>query len=338
MRILKSNQTLYPLLQDLKFFNRILIGIAFCVCISCNYDDNTAFYVETEISFLLYEIPNSNQQSIISIENNEVTYDWQRSVGISPASLGDMEGKDGYLWISDIDNKRIIQIIPDDRRIEEIYDTGNMSPHHISIGERYIAITDTTQRSIAFIHLRKGDIFVRSLEERGGIIHYKSNKFYVQAGKQRIAIFNAQALANTHTLEVTGSIKDLQEAEDRFIAVYSVQQTEQLFTSRIDINIDAFTILESSTRFTKIRHSPFNAANFGKEYLEDVSLDSNGNISSIGLTEIDDYEVDFFEGEVYFQRDDSLFKYQIATQENTFLGQIEGKMRSSWFYKDFIGE
>jgi len=306
----------------------------------CEYDVDEEFYIETRISFLLFEDSNNQDKSILALEDTILTFDWQKKIGLNASSLGDMQGSGSYLWVSDVQGNRILKIDPTAQRAVEIYELGTITPHLMSIGETYILISDTTTTRAGFIHIDKQDIYTRSLPEIPGKSLYRSNKFYLQTGDDILTIFNEQALSPTHSLKLKGTINDLQVEDEKFIVVYTHREdnSETLQASRINYNTDAFTLKEADTRFRKVRHSPYSVANFGKEYLENITLDFDGRLSVNNLNQVADFEADFFESRLFFMRLDSLFSYDIPVSDIRFLGKVEGKMARSWFYEDFIGK
>ncbi len=319
----------------------LVVGFSLIMAtMGCDYDVDEEFYIETSISFILFADSNSQDKSILAIEDTTLTFDWQKKIGLNTNSIGDLQGSGAYLWVSDIQRNRILKIDPTAERAIEIYELETITPHLISIGETYILISDTTTTKAGFIHINKQDIYTRSLTNIPGKSIYRSNKFYLKTGNDVITIFNEQALSATHSLKLNGMIRDLQIEDEKFIVVYTYreQNSETLQESRINYNTDAFTLKEADTRFRKVRHSPYAVANFGKEYLENITLDFDSKLSVNNLNSVSDFEVDFFESRLFFLRSDSLFSYAIPLSNTRFLGKVKGKMARSWFYEDFIGK
>jgi len=310
--------------------------ITVCTIASCDYDVDEEFFIITRSSYFLVESATSNEKSILQIQDSLVTPNWDRRLGISRNQLGDLAGVNDQFWVSDISANRLLAIDPETEAIEDIIELGELVPHYMSVGSTHILISDTLHNRLGFLNMRNSELTLRAASAMPLQSTYRSQKFYVLMAPNQIGVWSERAFALIDVLSLQHQINDIQVDNQKFVVVYSGDSL--LFESKIDVNTDAFTQIETPTNFQKVRLSPFSTANFEKELLTPVALTANHRIATLSIDQVRDFEVDFFEGELYILQKDTLNRYNAATGSSRFLSTFQGKFIRSYFYQDFIGK
>ncbi|MDW8236553.1 MAG: hypothetical protein RMK98_08055 [Bacteroidia bacterium] len=80
-----------------------------------------------------------------------------------------------------------------------------------------------------------------------------------------------------------------------------------------------FVLSATPTSVRKKQFSPYTQKAFGTEYLGEVALSVSGFLVPGGWDRIRDFSCDFLGGKVYCLREDSVWRYDVATGEKQFL-------------------
>ena len=301
--------------------------------VSCQFDNDESFWIRTLSTYFLEE--SLEGRRIIRLDENGVNPHWEQQLGLEGDDISDMAGAGDRLWLTSASRQSVYEISARSGQLLNEYTIPNVQPSGIGVGDKYVLLTDSVNHQVVFLDKKKGDWVVRENIIRPGKVTYRSPLFFVEIDREQVGIFDARALALTQELIVGRPIFDLQNDNRFFTLVYSGQDT--VFESRIDFstrNIGG----RVRTRFNKIRHSPFRSVDVGRELLDPVSLLQDQTLSLGPDGPVNDFEVDFFEGLIYFQRNDSLFRHPLSSLPQEYIVPMSGKFLRTFYYQDFIGE
>ena len=309
------------------------IGLSIWLMVSCSFDQDDGSYPITKAAYILLADSLEQNKRILRVNQNVFEPNWQLSFGINQVS--DITGLGNLLWLANVSSQQIAQVDLAENQIQESFNTAPLFPHYICVGTDYVLISDTVNQALGFLRLKNGALTQRSLDRPPGMASYRSGRFYVRVGKFEIVAWQEQALANIGNWTFTHQIVDIQQ--DNMLSTYIYTKDTALFQSAINYNTLQLDRDELAVTFDKIRHTPYQNVNFGKEYLSNVFL-TGSRLSMRKAPEANDFEVDFFESNIYLQYGDSLYAYLIPEDKNIPLGQLSGKMLKAHYLREPIGK
>ena len=301
--------------------------------LACNFDDDAEFQVQTQAIYFLTE--GTEEKSVTRVTNSGVESNWESSLGLEGNAISGIAGRGDRLWIALEEQQSILEIDAGSGQILERYSTDPVSPSSLGIGDEYVLVSDSMNNQIAFLNKKNGEWIIRGNVSRPGQIVYRSALFFVVSDQTKVGIWDARAFALTQEVSIGRSIFNIQNDNRFFTYVFSGKDT--VFRSRIDYTTRNASEAPERVRFKKILFSPFRTADFGTEWLEPITLSPDQTLSAGPTGQIDDFEVDFFSSNLYYQRNDSLFRFGLGTASNEYLAPMSGKFCRAFYYTDFIG-
>jgi len=259
--------------------------------------------------------------------DGSISNEWGENLGMhNPA---DIAGNGKELWVSLADERKLLLIDLEVENQISTYDLGQFQGHFLSLGTRYLLMCDTLGRQLGFFHLSKRELTLIALDLVPGKAIYRSAKFFLVLDNQQVAIYSEDALAPIETLSFSRPIVDL-VLDNRF---YTWVYTRDSLSYRASISWNSHSIVEPEQEVaeSKLRHSPFLRANFGKEYTGPISL-INNRLSNFPSPPANDFEVDFFEAKTWFTFRDSLKSKEVFENEIQVHGPFTGNFRNAYFY------
>ncbi|MEM6634023.1 MAG: hypothetical protein AAF694_30385 [Bacteroidota bacterium] len=305
---------------------------------ACTFDDDGEFFPITSQAFFLLGADEGTNRRFVRIEGDQVTENVGTQWGVSQEQVGDFYLDEEILWIGDVTQKRLIKIDLEDSEDQESIDLGQLTPHFLQAGDRHVLLSDTLSNQIGFLHKRRMDLVVRTLEEQPGIAAYRSGKFYLQIGDSSVSIFQEQSFSETDKFDLGGPIKSIQiDPSTTFTYVYFLN--EELMGVRIDFNTNGLSGFSIPNGVEKILHSTIDTPRFDKESTGLATLFSDGifRLEALSLGQVEDVSVDFFENQVYIRQLGQWIRRDVRTGEQLELGSLTGNFYRSAFYRDFIG-
>ncbi len=278
-------------------------------------DDDSVYEIKTRASFFLVQTP-SNALSIYKYANHSIEADWNAKVGVPNAELSDVEILDDMLWIASGTQQAILQVSPTYASVKEKFASLPLAPHYIAVGETQIMVCDTTANRIAFVKRRNGKVQILEFEGHPGPCIYNVGKFYLTKNDSLVAIYDEQAMTTRAVLNLGMQIDEI--LLNRYHLIYvSGHNAVSVRQALLDPNGDGLVGGDSYVvQFQKYRPTPYFAARFGREYLRDLSLINGKIVSDNAVTMADsttDFEVDFFEGTLFYLRDGHLVARNMAS-------------------------
>lgn len=314
-----------------------------CLCCfllleGCTLDDDTEFFPVSTQAYFLTQLRNGQSKRFFRVINDQVERDVASQWGISQPDVGDFDIEGGYLWISNIEAGRLLKIELETDVVQEDIGLGSFNAHHFQVGNTYIGMSDTLNRTLGFLDKKKLDLTLRPLDAQPGIIAYRSSKFYIQLADSLLTIFQEQSLSEIARGNAEGPIQSVQvDPSSASNFVYSGE--ESLMGFSINFNTDALTRVSLPDSVQKILHSTIDSPRFGKEISGRATLFRSGilQLNSLQRAGVSDVEVDFFDGQVYIITEGEVARVDIRTEEVSPLGILSGKFLRSGFYIDNIG-
>lgn len=303
---------------------------------SCDNDEG--FEMVTKKSYLLAKDSVTNKHEILKISDN-TAINWAVPLS-SNGILGDICGKNNVFWVSDIQNKEIIQLNAFDESKEKTFQT-TIIPHYICVGESHLIVCDTIAKKIDYIELKNAKSQIFSLDEAPMLPTAANHKFYVKEGTKNLGIYDETNFGKRENILFKHKIADIQVDVNVQVGVWvQTSKNDTIYQSCISLLFDAFSYPNrfreelAISPYTKKRYSPYSNKSFGKETLIPVSI-YKGKISLLaGEKNITDFEIDFFDSNIYYLKAGQIYRYNINQKKTNQLGAFSGSFLKSYFYID----
>ncbi len=306
-----------------------LTFLSLLLCMACSFDGDLEYIPRTQAAYFLIQDTFSGPKSILSIQKGRMISSWQEQIGLSTFDLGDMSGNERSFWVSDVARREVLEIDLSNQLVKNRFVVKGLSPHLICIGERQMLISDTSQYKIGFMELKSGALLIRAVDALPGFATYRSQKFFLVSDGNQIDIYHEKALAKLNTITLSQKIDDIQLDNGFYTYIYGYA-TRGGFEGRIDYSTNALSAEVVEKNFLKSRLSPYKRQNYGREWVLNQLLDERRTIKTIN--NIQDYEVDFFESNLYYRKDDSLFVYNYIDQSQKKMGAFTSNFLKSYFF------
>lgn len=300
----------------------------------CAFDDDTAYYPITRSALLLVGDSLDADRHLLNITDKNLAGAWEQNLNLA-GTLRHLASFENECWLSTENPGQVHRLDMPTGQLAETFSTEGLQPEYICVGEDYLLVSDKQTAQIGFIHKKKGTLTILDVPELPGEAVYRSRKFYLQVGNQSVRIFREEAIADLETVSFSRPITDLQVDNQISILVFTRDST--LFRASIDYNTNSLSLPETLENSDQTEVSPIRVAQYGKEWLREVRL-RNGQLSLGNRGQVTDFEVDFFDAQIYYAAEDSLFQYAIREQKNTAVGSFSGEILNSFFFREVIGE
>ena len=303
-----------------------MLGFAACR----GLDNDVDYEIRTQASFFLTEPVNGTGRSVVRLQDSLLIPDWNAAQGISNTHLSDLAGRESTIWLSSGEEQRILEIDLANGETEEYSNLG-MRPHFISPGLRYMMMCDTLDGKLGFLRYRTGEVQEVPVAGAPSRVVYNNEKFYLQLDTGSIAIYNERALTPVKQIDLGNHIFDIQLDKFRNCRVESSDGTQN-YLSIIEANGDFLLSENGGNANRKTRNTPYLTSRFETEYLNDVNL--NGfDLNIIEISDsVDNFEVDFFEGRLFYSWQDSLTRYDLHSRSFIDRLPFPFQMIRSWHY------
>ena len=319
----------------------LLAGIFFSLVLSaCSFDNNEDYVLETKAGLFLTQ-DSTGKKSLHRVEKDTTYEGWNVSAfGIQDADLGDMQGQDNELWVSDITHKKIIGYHLAKKERTDNFSTGALIPHYICVGDKYILLSDTVARKIGYLKRSNGDLTIWDIGYRSGKAAYKLQRFYLPAD-HRLFILSEPAISEiTHHLLQNTPFE--MAFDNRTSGFLYAKRNDTLLVSGVDIltgtlQNDNTLPRESPAGYDKIRFTPYRVATFGKELTTNLILANHRIGYALPNGGIQDFEADFFESKVYYKRNDTLYRQHLSLATPEYAHPFQAQFLGAHFYRDFSG-
>lgn len=317
------------LLLSISLFSGLLL-----LASGCNgWDDDSIYANYTRAAF--FDVSDSlGQRQLIRYIDGKATLAWNAVAEVPGTDLGEALLIADHVWLGNVQRKAIYQVAPISGEVVRRIEGLPIRPHLMAIGTKQLLIADTTANAICFVTLRNGRAYQPAYTGRPQALLYNNSRFYLQQNDSEIAIYDESALALRTTERLPTRILAIAFDRNFSLRVDSRDSTGQRFGAILDPNGDFFSTPNFLVPYDKVRYTPYFDNPFGSEYLHDLQW-KDGNLETTRgeplLDSIDDFEADFFEGKVYVQRGDSLFRYQISLDSLLEGYTFPYRMRKAFF-------
>lgn len=323
---------------------RITFGILIALTLgSCVFDDDSEYQARTKATFFLIEDTSGNGLQIVKFEGGVFEYNWGQTVTSGAATeIVDAYLFESTLWLASQNEPRVFGI---DLREEQLdielfptFDQTGQVPSFVVAHDDRLLAGFSNDSSLMFIDRTKSGASGHGLDVgvpfRGGI--YNGGKYYLQSGEHDIYIYSdvGEALINKLTVQDTIIQFFLTIRKDVWIYAKNGSVYSQ---SRIDANADEFeSHNEPSPVVDRALHTPYSVQTYGSEYLSDI-LTFNGAFVTPQITDsVSHFEVDFFEGKLFYQWQDSLTTYDLNADTIIQRDYFPYKIRKGFHYVDVL--
>lgn len=278
----------------------------------CNgWDDDSEFESRTRAAYFLAVNPLTGENAVHKYADGEFEMGWNQRFGISDGDVGDLFSSESTIWLSAASTGRLLEIDPADNSILQDISM----PHRVdffAIGARQIFAVDTAQDQYSFYRHRNGDVVTIDVNGSAGPVLYNNTRFYFQSDSSTISIIDEYALTSRAEATPTRRISDFQFNRFKNIVLNTSDASGSHFILLSGVD-DLLVGGEAPVTYTKARYTPYLEARFGREWVEDVRLEGNSLISGafVLADSVRNFEVDFFESDLYYQWGDSLYLYDL---------------------------
>jgi len=290
-----------------------IILFIFCAC-SKGLDDDMGFVPKYNASFFL--IQNAiDERSISCISKDGILVpNWEKKVTNEKISHFIINQSEMFICTPE---KAQIQLInlEDNSNIATI-NWQNAYPTTICLGKKYLLALDNKNNKIAYFKRKNNDFeLVKELQTHAepiSAIYHSVGRFYIQIGQYSVGVYDEAGISEVAHYSFMTKLIDL-TIDGYFNIQLTTNQNDSLFytayisvTNRLPSNE---TLLPYSNY--KLRYTPFNKPIFETEYLGNVAL-TNNIIHQVPSTDsILNFEVDFNNSTLFYQRNDSLYQYDL---------------------------
>lgn len=291
---------------------------------SCSFDQDLAYYPRTLGAYFIV-VDSLGSRHLMAVEGDGYA---ERAVA-GGAPLTGLDSRAGTLWVGAGDQARAYHGEGDRLQAAEVLDCAPLQPAYLCAGDRYLLVADTASARLGFVSLRNGEVFLRALPAPPGQPVYRSGKFFVPVGGQKVHIWQEVALAVVDSVTLAHRIVDIQ-IEPRTVLWVHTRDDSSLYAASLDYNTHQIVAAEAPLPFDHLQRSPFLWQNFGKELLGRVSL-QGGVLRPGNFREVRAVATDFFEGELYYVQADSLHRYRPRDRVSQVLGAFSGEIQRAVF-------
>lgn len=283
---------------------------------SCGWDDDSEYEARTRASFLIAEDANTGLRKVWKHEAGVLLEGWNRDLGIPDANFSGLEYLEGELWLGDAIGQRILRIDPSNDEVLERFDGLPIQPHYFSVGERYILIGDTITDQLAFIRLRNGEVIITEFEEEPGPAIHNNRLFFLQVGDSSIHVIDEWALTARHENDFSYTITEVQFNQLKNVYLTLKDDADDDYLGLLSGTDGSIAREGDPVAYQKIRYSPYLEARFGTEWLTDLRLNNTQLISGaiVFPDSMTNFEVDFFESRLFYNWQNTLYHYDLNTQ------------------------
>lgn len=277
-------------------------------------DDDSPYEIKTWASFFLV----GNVDGTLRIDKyigNSIEPEWNAKAGMPNAELSDAQMLDNAIWLASGVQRAVTRVSPTYASVQEKFGDLPIAPHYLAVGTKQIMIADTAANKVAMIKRSNGNVQVLEFEGHPGRCVYGSGKFYLVVDHHKVAIYDEQAMTTRATLDLKMQIDDLLLNRYNFVVPVGHDSLFVTQEALVDVNGDGL-VREFPTTYTKTRLTPYFAVRFGAEYVHDLQLKAGKILTdnAVALTDsTTDFEVDFFEGTLFYIRNGHFVVRDIAT-------------------------
>lgn len=288
---------------------------------SCGLDTDDAYYPVTQEQFLL---TGDTDRQLLHIQQDELNMDWLSQQGWS-AQVNDMDVSEEHFWFASGQSKELFRwngLTGENQR----FSTAPFQPHAIIAGNSYLLLIDSVNQKLGFWDPESASIIIdMPWEHKIEEALYLSGKFFVQKGPRHIDVFLESNLQPTAEISFDKDIIRLQFNVSK--SLYVLTKDSMVYQQAISYFFYTPALQPSRLiGYDGITITPYLRTQYGKEWLSNI-WEQNQSVSSrnpnfiIGK-HISSYAVDFFESKVLFQRNDSLYSYDLRQRTNQYIGPL----------------
>lgn len=296
------------------------------------WDDDSEYESRTRAAYFLCDQAGTGLNSVHKYSNGGLEMGWNQRFGIPDGEVGQLSSSSSSIWLSSGSQGRVLEIDPsEDATLQEI----NL-PHradYFAVGEREIMVVDTAANHHSFYNLRSGDLLTLELGGNNGPVLYNSSNFYFRTDISTIQVIDEMAYTPRTSGTVTRPIVDMRfnRFKNVFLQTADSAGNYFVFLSGVD---GGLVSEEAAVNYQQVRHTPYLEARFGSEWVEDVRLENNRLVTGgqVLPDSASGFEVDFFEADLYYQWEDSLYKLDLETNTVTDRLFFDWDLRSSAYW------
>ncbi|MEO0469459.1 MAG: hypothetical protein AAF206_07565 [Bacteroidota bacterium] len=308
--------------------------IGLCSLVACEFDGDLRYQVRTQRGFF-WSQADDGSRGIWVWQAGNLMPQAEAAWGVAAEDVLSIDGREGELWIGLQNPNEAWQLDPLTDEVLQRIPLGDFQPHFLSIGESTLLLGDSSRQQIAFYDRSSESLVVDTIPGIPGQMAYRSQKYFVQTGPQQLTIYIESAFAPISEISLSHPIVDL--VLDNGVQTIAITRTgDDFFQSAINYNTNRLQD-EFSVRYRKLRPTPFDHQIYGREYLQNIQL--NGQRLFPGdLQPVEDFEIDFFESQLFLIRNDSLIQRSLLSEEERYLQDFPDSLVQAWFFVGEVGE
>ena len=298
---------------------------------ACEFDGDLRNQVRTQRG-IFWSQADDGSRRLWSLQDGDFRAEPEIAWGISSADVLRLTEAEGLLWIALQNPNAIWSIDPVTDEIQQRIPLGSVRPDFLSIGENSILTGDSSSRQLAFFDRNAEELIVDTLSGQPGHMVYRSQKYYVQTDTQEVSIYIEPAFAPISVVRLSHPIVEM-GLDNGVQTIVVTQAPNEFVQANINYNTNRLQT-EFSVRYRKFRPTPFDHQIYGREYLENARLNDLRFFPG-DLQPTTDYELDFFESQLYLIRRDSLIQRSLISNEERYIRNFSDSLLKACF---FVGE
>jgi hypothetical protein len=304
---------------------------------SCALDTDDAYYPVTKQQFLLV---GDAQRNLLHIQQGEVNDDWLSQQGWA-AQVNDMDVSGDIFWFASGQSQELFRWDAATGE-NQIFSTSPFQPHAIVAGDRFLTLVDSVNQKLGFWDPETASFLIdMPWESEIGDALYISGKYFLQKGKRKIEVLLESNLQTAAEISFEKDILNIQLSPS--LSLYVLTADSLVYEQTI--SYFSYTPAIYSRRlgsYDGIKITPYLRAQYGKEWLGNIWEQNqnlfNRNPNFLIINDVTNYVVDFFESQLFFQRNDSLYSHDIREATTQYLYPLPLPIQKYRAFRQPIGQ
>ncbi|MEL6845255.1 MAG: hypothetical protein AAFP02_18775, partial [Bacteroidota bacterium] len=219
--------------------------------------------------------------------------------------------------------------LPSENQLQS-YEISPIRPHLVVLGRSRLLAYDSVASQLLWLDKTDGRQVSLTLDGRTDLLGYLEPFFYLVSDSNRLLIWHETTLSEVEDTILADPIVFIIEHPvlNRLFPITQQNGVQTLYSWDFG---PRELISEGPKVYRKRMVSPYRRQQFGSEWLELIEQRGNG-ISSQGIQPVEDFTADFFRSQLYYHHADSLWRYDLQTEQRQFLGPFPYRIRRSKFF------
>lgn len=297
---------------------------------ACAFEQDEDFHPQVEGGYWLVLDEDESPSLLKVLPDDELRLGYEEQLSIAAGNLSDMDVWEDELAIAEAEASRIRTFsLPSETQLQS-YTLSPFQPHLIALGRYRIFAYDSVASQLLWLDKSNGRQNSLLLDGKTDLLGYLEPFFYLVRDSNRLLIWHEATLSQVEDTLLPEPIIFIIEHSilNRLMPITQQNGAQTLYNWDFGPRV---LISEGPKVYQKRMISPYRRQQFGSEWVELIEQRGNG-ISSQGIQPVEDFTTDFFRSQLYYHFADSLWRYDLQTDQGQFLGAFPYRIRRSKFF------